>query len=216
MKRTSIAKLLRDIVPAMTTAACVACLLAGCPSNRELETGGFKAPAGADTGPGDAGAETDSGAAADAATDHRTHVFIPAAGRAAELEVRLVSGFVDQGVLTLKMATGGLRDVFGLYFRLAYDPAVLKFESLAPSNRFPQGSLVKAFERNGVLIAAISNKGNQPSVSFEPDDEIAVLKFRVVGGGPTELKFVQERSGAGDKYLQPAAGAWVGGMLEYR
>jgi len=193
-----------------------AVLLAGCPSSRDLETGAFKAPPGADAGPADSGAETDSGAAADAATEHRSHVFIPAPGRAAELEIKLVSGVVDNGVLTLKMATGGLRDVFGLYFRLAYDPAVLKFDSLIPSSLFPQGSVVKAFERNGVLLAAISNKGNQPSLSFEPEVEIAILKFQVVGEGATELKFVQERSGAGDKYLQPAAGAWVGGTLEYR
>ena len=124
-------------------AACALVLaLAGCPGSRQLEAGPQdQLPHGlpdagdiADAGPADAGAVTDAGGST------KTFIFSPPAGDPGQNDVWLVSGVVSGKTLTVRLGTGGLPDVYGLYFRLTYDPEVLAFQALTPSPKFPVGT----------------------------------------------------------------------------
>ena len=76
--------------------------------------------------------------------------------------------------------------------------------------------IVRATERHGTLIAGITNKGSQPSFRLDKGEEIASIKFRVVGRSTTELAFIPGQSGVRDKYFQQVVKAWTGGVLEYK
>ena len=196
----------------------VAIVLCACPATRDLEnvTGkefphGSTDTGGADTGPADSGVLPDAGGVVT-----KAFVFTPAAGVPTEGEVRIVSGSVKGDVLTVHLGTGGFSDVYGMYFRLTYDPAVLTFKAIMPNPKFPADGLVRTAQRRGMLIAGITNKGDTPSLRFTKDEEIAAIEFRIVGNEGTDLAFIPEASGVHDKYLQNVALAWTGGKLEYR
>lgn len=209
----------RTVKLAPLAAACAFALaLAGCPSSRLLEGGpqdqlphgSPDAGAVADAGGADAGVVADAGGAS------KAFIFAPAAGDPGLNDVWIVSGVVSGETLTVRLSTGGLPDVYGLYFRLTYDPAVLAFQALTPSAKFPAGVLSRAAERKGTLIAGITNKGTLPSIRFDKGEEIAAIRFRIIGKDQADIAFIPELSGVLDKYLQPVAKSWVGGKLEYR
>ena len=202
---------------AIAAACALVAALAGCMSSRSLESvpqdqlpHGSPDAGAADAGAGDAGAVSDAGQA------DKTFIFTPAPGDPVEYEIRIVSGVVSGDTLTVHLGTGGLPDVYGLYFRLAYDPAVLAFQALTPSIKFPDAAISRAAERNGTLIVGITNKGTLPSIRFDKGDEIASIRFRIVGKEQTGVTFLPAVSGAHDKYLQQVVQAWTGGTLEYR
>lgn len=116
--------------------------------------------------------------------------------------------------LVLEVASRNVSDLYGLAWRLRYDPEVLRATQMEPTAAFSAGNVHALREaRPGLFVAAISEKGKKPGFSA-PDTALAVIELSVLGDGETRVDFVTERSAVvRPDGTEVADVQWVGGEL---
>lgn len=133
----------------------------------------------------------------------------------ADVFLRLVT--LDEQSLTLEVVGNGITDLYGLAFRLYYDPEVLDFTEMTPATAWPADSISAAHETTtGTLVAAITNRGPSPGLNF-PAQVLATLRFRLLQEARTPIEFVPYKCALVDTNGVTVSGqTWSGGALELR
>jgi len=130
--------------------------------------------------------------------------------------ITLKAKSLENGKLVLELVGNQLSDVYGVAFRLKYDPAALTFSSFEPAAPFasPDAITLSDTKTAGLLVGTLSLKGKQNGISAN-GAAIGVLTFTLAQEAPTKLEFVGTRSaviGATTGTPISAAG-WAAGDL---
>ena len=148
--------------------------------------------------------------------------FTPA-GTAGDGEIALVPVSADGDRLTVDVVSGGgfSDDAYGLAFKLAYDPAVIGFDSAEDGDALASSGvelIAMAHQRDaGELVFGISRSDTFAGVELEAGAAIARLVFEAQEPGETAMTFVEERSRlAGDRLEPIDVAAWIGGIATVR
>jgi hypothetical protein len=100
-------------------------------------------------------------------------------------------GTVTADRLEIDLTAQALARVYGLAYRIEFDPAVLAFDRLDRSVAFIHDDLFEVKEaRPGLLIVAMSAVGPIRGIDLE-DDVIARISFARKSGASTDLKITR-------------------------
>ena len=142
-------------------------------------------------------------------------VYVEGTTPTAGVFLRLVT--LDEQTLALEVVGNGITGLYGLAFRLQYDPEVLNFTEMTPATTWPANSLSIARQNTtGTLVSAITSRGPATGLDFQ-DQVLATLRFSLLKNGESCVDFI-DRSCA----LVDTSGAqipdqtWSGGNLELR
>ncbi len=122
---------------------------------------------------------------------------------------------LDEQSLTLEVAGKGIIDLYGLAFRLRYDPAVLAFTEMTPAADWPAEAISISHEtQTGILVAAITSRGPATGLNFS-DQVLAALRFKLLAKQATCIDFLENNCALvnTDESLIPDH-TWSGGRLE--
>lgn len=139
--------------------------------------------------------------------------YIPGDLPDAGIFLRLVT--LDDQSLTLEVVGNGITNLYGLAFRLQYDPAVLDFTEMTPAADWPAEAISIAHEtQTGILVAAITSRGPATGLNFS-DQVLATLKFNLLAKQETCIAFLDNYCSlvCTDESLIPGQ-TWSGGRLE--
>lgn len=130
----------------------------------------------------------------------------------ASLSLRAKSLSADQ--LVLEIVGKGLTDVYGVAFRMKYDPAVLEPVSIAASTAWQgQTSALVNAKTPGLLVAVLTEQGKTKGIGAS-DTVLGTLTLSLKQAKPTTLSFVVERARVVDsKGTSPSAVQWAAGAL---
>lgn len=110
--------------------------------------------------------------------------------------VHLRASELTDAQLVLELRARGVDDVYGVAWRLSYDPAVLRFAELDPAPSFgsPGARIYAAAEpRPGLMVGVVSAQGSVPGADGS-NAAIATIGFDVRARGDARIDFVVERS----------------------
>jgi hypothetical protein len=129
--------------------------------------------------------------------------------------LRLVA--LDEQSLTLEVVGNEIEHLYGLAFRLYYNPHFLDFSEMIPSAAWPANAIsIARKNRTGVLIAAITNRGPATGLDFS-DQVLATLHFQIQKEGDSCIAFTTRGCALVDTTgAQIPDHIWVGGSLELR
>ena len=141
--------------------------------------------------------------------------WIPGETPAAGVYLRLAT--LDEQSLTLEVVGTDLTGLYGLAFRLYYDPHVLDFSEMTPAAAWPADAISIARKNHtGLLIAAVTNRGPAAGLDF-PDQVLATLRFNLLKEGDSCVAFVERSCALVDTTGADIPGqTWTGGSLELR
>lgn len=124
---------------------------------------------------------------------------------------------LDDQRLILEVVGNGLTDLYGLAFRLQYDPEILDFTRMIPAIEWPANAISIAQQDSaGILVAAITNRGTAAGLDFS-DQVLATLRFTLLNKGNSCINFIELRCALVDTTGTEIPGqTWIGGMLELR
>jgi hypothetical protein len=116
--------------------------------------------------------------------------------------------------LVLEVASRNVTDLYGIAWRLSYDPSVLRATEVEPTSVFAVDNVHALREaKPGLLVAATSARGRQAGIDA-PDTALSVIDFDVLSAGKSRVDFIAERSAIVGSDGKRASGvAWVGGEL---
>ena len=123
--------------------------------------------------------------------------------------------------LRVQVVARDVRDLYGIAYRITFDPAVLRFVSQAPAEDYwPAASArldsaVVPVAAPGQLVAAITRRGDVPGVDTGAEQVLAELVFqRTEPERASPLGFVAARSACFDASGTPLPDvSFVGGQL---
>jgi len=141
--------------------------------------------------------------------------FVPAPVPAGT-SVTLRAKEINEQRLVLEVVAHGVQELYGVAFRLKFDPAALKFEKLEPSSVWdgsPSVSLGSVPE-GGLLLGSVSRKGKANGIAAD-GAVVAVLRFEVVQKAASSIQLLANRSilVAPDGKVLPGV-SWAGGAIE--
>lgn len=139
----------------------------------------------------------------------RALTFVPTAGGESQA-VYLQARSLEAGLLRVDVIGRGLTDVYGLAFRLEYDPAALSALSMSPTAFWPADG-VSAAEQPvpGLLVAGLSARGDAAGAPAQ-DQALGTIDFAV--SQPTSVEFVKGHGAVvGGDGAEVADVAWLGG-----
>ena len=141
--------------------------------------------------------------------------YIPGETPTAGVYLRLVT--LDDQSLTLEVVGKEITGLYGLAFRLYYDPDVLDFTEMTPAAAWPANSTSIARKHpTGILTAAITNRGPAAGLDF-PDQVLATLRFKLLNQGDSCVNFIDLRCALVDTTgTEIPDQTWTGGRLELR
>jgi hypothetical protein len=118
--------------------------------------------------------------------------------------------------LVLEVVTHGSKELYGVAFRLKFDPEALTFDKLEPSavwSGAPSISLGSTPE-SGLLLGSVSRKGKANGIAAD-GAVVAVLSFGVVSKKASSVELLSDRSVlvAPDGKLISGVG-WAGGSIQ--
>jgi hypothetical protein len=121
---------------------------------------------------------------------------------------------ISADALVLEIASRNVSDLYGLAWRLRYDPAVVRAVQMEPTTFFGANNVHALREAEpGLFVAAVSEKGKKPG-SAATDTALAVIDFELLAAKETRIDFVAERSTIVQSDGTHAAPVqWVGGAL---
>lgn len=117
--------------------------------------------------------------------------------------------------LVVEVVGRSIASVYGVAFRLRYDPEVLALRSMVAGEPWSTSALSVASEPGpGLTVAAVTEKG--PSGGFDANDSVlAVLEFELRSQTETPVEFVVESSAVVvSDGTRLSAVSWAGGRLE--
>ena len=115
--------------------------------------------------------------------------------------------------LVVEVVARDVRPLYGVAFRLSYDPAVLRFASTLRGPSWPEGSVELAKEAApGLLVSTVSAKGDIKGLD-EPEAIVSTLTFDRLARTETKLGFVTTRSTAFTTGGAAARARFTGGTL---
>jgi len=141
--------------------------------------------------------------------------YVPGETPTAGVYLRLVT--LDEQSLTLEVVGNGITGLYGLAFRLYYDPDVLDFAEMTPASAWPANAISIARKHPaGVLAAAITNRGPAAGLDFS-DQVLATLRFTLLNKDDSCINFIDIRCALVDTAGAEIPGrTWTGGRLELR
>ncbi len=131
--------------------------------------------------------------------------------------VSLRAKSVSDTRVVLELVAQDLTALYGLAYRLEYDPAVLRFAEQQRGPGFGALSTLEAAKepRPGLMLGAVSGKGAQKAVAAS-GVVLAEVSFDVVKVGATRVDFVAGRNGVLDAAGKATGAGFSGGALELR
>jgi len=141
--------------------------------------------------------------------------YIPGETPATGVYLRLIT--LDDQSLTLEIVGNEITNLYGLAFRLYYDPDVLDFTEMTPSAAWPANAISIARKNStGTLTAAITNRGPATGLDFT-DQVIATLSFTLRNETNSCINFSDLRCALVDTTgTEIPDQTWTGGRLELR
>lgn len=123
----------------------------------------------------------------------------------------------DEQSLTLEVVGNGITDLYGLAFRLQYDPEVLDFTEMIPAADWPAEAISISHEtQTGILVAAVTSRGSATGLNFQ-DQVMATLHFDLLKEGESGIRFINHSCAlVSTSGTQIPDLAWSGGSLELR
>jgi hypothetical protein len=124
---------------------------------------------------------------------------------------------LDEQSLTLEVVGNGITGLYGLAFRLQYDPEILDFTEMTPATEWPANAISIARKNpTGILVAAITNRG--PATGLDAQDQVlATLRFTLMNKGESGIDFITSNCALVDTTATQILDlAWSGGSLELR
>lgn len=118
--------------------------------------------------------------------------------------------------VALDLVAHDIDELYGVAFRMTYDPNAIGFTQIAPGPAFaqaPERVVIGREPITGLLVGAVTRVGRKLGVSGR-GGVVAHLTFERARKAPTRIDFVDARStvlGADGRTL---AASFVGGMLE--
>jgi hypothetical protein len=122
---------------------------------------------------------------------------------------------VSTETLVLDVTGHGLSSVYGVAFRLRYDPGVLALVEMKPAATWSKAAPIAAAREGapGLLVAGVSATSEFSGMDVDAS-ALATITFDVVAPKPTPLDFVIERSVVATADGGELAGVtWAGGAL---
>lgn len=117
--------------------------------------------------------------------------------------------------LVLELVGHSLSDVYGVAFRLSYDPASLAFEKLEASPAWPGSPPIAlgSAKTPGLLVGTVTEKGKAAGVSGG-EVVLGVLSFALTQKKPGAIDFVVDRSAlVATSGKRVSSVGWAGGDL---
>jgi hypothetical protein len=127
--------------------------------------------------------------------------------------LRLVT--LDEQSLTLEVVGNGITGLYGLAFRMQYDPNILDFAEMTPAAEWPANAISIARKNpNGLLVAAITSRGRAPGLDVQ-DQVLATLRFTLMNKDESPVAFMDRSCALVDTTGSQIPGlTWSGGNLE--
>ncbi|MCA9594640.1 MAG: hypothetical protein KC776_15050 [Myxococcales bacterium] len=122
---------------------------------------------------------------------------------------------LTNGELVLEVVAKGVSDVYGVAFRLSYDPAVAQLASLEPGALWgsPAPIAMASEKTPGLLVAVVSERGSAKGLVAD-DAVVATVTLKLTQAAETPISFVSYRSGVVGSDGERAAGvSFAGGAL---
>jgi hypothetical protein len=122
---------------------------------------------------------------------------------------------LDDQSLTLEVVGKGITNLYGLAFRLQYDPEFLDFTEMTPAAGWPADAISIARKNPaGTLVAAITNRG--PATGLDAQDQVlATLRFTLMNKGESGIDLITRNCALVDTTgAQIPDLTWSGGALE--
>lgn len=142
-------------------------------------------------------------------------VYVEGTPPAEGVFLRLVT--LDEQSLTLEVVGYGITGLYGLAFRLQYDPNILDFAEMTPATGWPANTISIARKNTaGILVAAITSRG--PASGLDVSDQVlATLRFTLMNQGGSGVDFIDRNCALVDTTgAQIPDLTWSGGNLELR
>ena len=117
--------------------------------------------------------------------------------------------------LVLELVANGVTDLYGVAFRLRYDPAVLAFDSLEASSLWgtPAPLSMGSQKTPGLLLGVVTQQGKAAGLAAD-EQVLATLTLRVLQQSESPVELVAERSAVvGSDGKAQAGMGFVGGAL---
>jgi len=141
-------------------------------------------------------------------------VFEPAS-KPAGTAVTLRQKELGKDRLVLELVGHSLADLYGVAFRLSYDPATLAFEKLEASPAWPGSPPIAlgSAKTPGLLVGTVTEKGKAAGLSGG-EVVIGTLTFALTRAKPGPIDFVADRSALVATSGKRVSGVgWAGGAL---
>lgn len=141
-------------------------------------------------------------------------VFEPAA-KPAGTAVTLRQKELGKDRLVLELVGHSLADLYGVAFRLSYDPATLAFEKLEASPAWPGSPPIAlgSAKTPGLLVGTVTEKGKAAGLSGG-EVVLGTLTFALTQQKPGPIDFVADRSAlVATSGKRVSSVGWAGGAL---
>jgi hypothetical protein len=139
-------------------------------------------------------------------------VFVPAS--ASGPRITLTPSRHDAQTLALNVEGSELSNVYGVAFRVRFDPAVLRFQRWVPAADFSKEIIsVARANQHGVLVGAVTGKGTFPGLNLEKRT-LGTIELALLTTAPTAIDFVADRSEVIQVDGSRATVQWRGGAIQ--
>jgi hypothetical protein len=120
---------------------------------------------------------------------------------------------LTNGHLVVELVGHSLPDVYGVAFRLKYDPAVLGLEKVEAGSIWAGAPIALGSEKvPGVLAGVVSKQGAVPGIAGT-DQVLATVSLAVKQKAATSIEFVANRNHVVDASGKSASSSFTGGAL---
>ena len=164
-----------------------------------------------------AACSSDDGGGTKAKPKVKTEIVFEAAAPAGGASISLRAKELTSEHLVLELVGKNITDLYGLAFRMTYDPAVLEPTAITASTAWQGQTTALANAKNpGLWVAVITRQGKVKGIAAQ-DTVLGTLTLAIKQMKPTTLAFKLDRSRLVDSGgSSPSAVDWVAGALVER